>query len=253
MEPAEPGRTSGGPVTRVARRAAPVLLVVILGASQVAWAAGISRITRGERVELSEHLAPGRYVLVDFFADWCGPCRALEPHLEALAAGHGEDLTVLQVDIVRWGSPVAEQYRIRSIPHLKLFDPDGRLIAEGGAGAVLGELEARLGGVAAPGPTRRSRSGPGGAVAVALLVAAVAIFLVMSGARRRPDRLDPAPAAAPAEPDRHRVWFAMVQGALEGPFTVGELADLVRAGALDASASVRRRGDATWRRLDELT
>jgi hypothetical protein len=49
-----------------------------------------------------------------------------------------------------------------------------------------------------------------------------------------------------------QIWFAVVQGNLDGPYSVEQLADLRRSGALDGSARVRRRGDATWRSLDDV-
>lgn len=61
----------------------------------------------------------------------------IAPHLEALH-GRREDIAVVAVDINRpdvkgidWSSPVARQYELRSIPHFKVFDGEGRLIAEG--------------------------------------------------------------------------------------------------------------------------
>jgi hypothetical protein len=49
-----------------------------------------------------------------------------------------------------------------------------------------------------------------------------------------------------------QIWFAVVQGSLDGPYSVEQLAGLRRSGALEGSARVRRRGDATWRTLDDV-
>jgi thioredoxin 1 len=59
-------------------------------------------------------------VLVDFWAVWCGPCKAIAPHLEALAGEMGGNLMVGKLDID--ASPnSAMQFNVRSIPTLILF------------------------------------------------------------------------------------------------------------------------------------
>ncbi len=59
-------------------------------------------------------------VLVDFWAEWCGPCKQLSPVLDELAAEMGDKLTVAKVNIEE--SPEAPQkYGVRGIPTLILF------------------------------------------------------------------------------------------------------------------------------------
>lgn len=66
-------------------------------------------------------------VLVDFFADWCGPCRMLAPSLDAIAHERRGRLLVLKVDTD--ASPaLSQRYAIRSIPLLVLFE-GGREVA----------------------------------------------------------------------------------------------------------------------------
>jgi thioredoxin 1 len=57
-------------------------------------------------------------VLVDFYADWCGPCKQLEPIVEQLAAD--TEATVAKVDIDA-NQQLAAQYGVRSVPTLLLF------------------------------------------------------------------------------------------------------------------------------------
>ena len=59
-------------------------------------------------------------VLVDFYADWCAPCRAMKPVLEDLKAQMGEELSIFKIDVDK-NQAIAERYAIRSIPTLILF------------------------------------------------------------------------------------------------------------------------------------
>lgn len=92
----------------------------------------IRTISKGEPVNLRDHLVPGKYTLFDYYADWCPPCRELAPQLEELVRRH-PNLAVRKIDIVDWSHPVAEQQGVHDLPYLRLYDPDGRLIREGDA------------------------------------------------------------------------------------------------------------------------
>ena len=59
-------------------------------------------------------------VLVDFTADWCGPCRALHPTLEKIAADYAGRAKVVQVNVDAAGA-LASQYGVRGIPALFVF------------------------------------------------------------------------------------------------------------------------------------
>jgi len=59
-------------------------------------------------------------VLVDFWAEWCGPCKMIAPHLEALASELGEQIEVIKVNIDE--NPLTPtRYGVRGIPTLMLF------------------------------------------------------------------------------------------------------------------------------------
>lgn len=61
-----------------------------------------------------------RLVLVDFYAEWCGPCQVMKPILKELKDALGSDITILKVDVDR--NPSASQkYSIKGVPTLILF------------------------------------------------------------------------------------------------------------------------------------
>ena len=113
-----------------------VLLAV--GASASAEAARTKpskpeHISRGAQVKISDYLVPGKTTIFDFTSQYCPPCRAVAPRLEKLHETR-DDIVVVKVDINRptfkgidWESPVAKQYDLGSVPHFKVYDPNGKL------------------------------------------------------------------------------------------------------------------------------
>src|SRR6184192_1382052 len=75
----------------------------------------IEVISHGAQVDINKHLALGNVTVVDFYADWCGPCRQLAPSLEQLARSDPE-IALRKIDIVNWKMPVARQFNVHSIP-----------------------------------------------------------------------------------------------------------------------------------------
>ena len=97
----------------------------------------VSVVSHGERINLSDCLVPGQTVIFDFFSEYCPPCVQIGPYVRSLAETR-DDIVLVTVDINRpgvqgidWSSPVAQQFGLRSIPHFKIYGPDGNLQAEG--------------------------------------------------------------------------------------------------------------------------
>jgi len=87
----------------------------------------ITVISHGAQVDINQHLALGSVTVVDFCADWCGPCRELSPSLEQMATSD-PDIALRKVDIVNWRTAVVQQFNIHSIPQMKVYDRSGRLV-----------------------------------------------------------------------------------------------------------------------------
>lgn len=109
----------------------------------------------GKTHNLSEFARKGKYVLVDFWASWCGPCRAAIPHVRDLYKKYGNRLEILAVSLdkeekawkeamaqekMEWkqfratpaqSETIANTYQVHSIPFMLLIDPQGRIVMAG--------------------------------------------------------------------------------------------------------------------------
>jgi thiol-disulfide isomerase/thioredoxin len=84
-------------------------------------------ISHGAQVDINEHLVLGSVTVIDFYADWCGPCRQLSPNLEQMARSDPE-IALRKIDIVNWKTAVVQQFNVHSIPQVNVYDRNGRLV-----------------------------------------------------------------------------------------------------------------------------
>ena len=87
----------------------------------------------------SDVLESDKPVLVDFWADWCGPCKMIAPALEELSEELGDKVTIAKMDIME-NPDVPGSMGVQSIPYLVLFK-DGEPAAQLRGAAPKGQLK----------------------------------------------------------------------------------------------------------------
>lgn len=96
-----------------------------------------------DEAQLQERLGKGKSVVVDFYADWCGPCRAVAPELDKLAQEHA-DVEFVKVDADA-NPDLLQRLGIMGIPTLIRFDGSGQEVARSTGAAPAAALALRLG------------------------------------------------------------------------------------------------------------
>lgn len=115
-------------------------------------------------VKLSDYVGKGKYILLDFWSPWCGPCRREMPNIKAVYDKYkGDNFDVVSIAVwerepvevtiqtaeklnMTWnqinngGTEPAQLYGVEGIPHLILFGPDGTILKRGFHGAGIEEV-----------------------------------------------------------------------------------------------------------------
>ena len=121
-----PANAAAHSVQQTASQAASVV-----GRGQLASVAGrgqpVKVISHGALVDINQHIALGNVTVVEFYADWCGPCRRLSPSLEQMASSDPE-VALRKIDIVNWNTAVARQFNVHSIPQVNIYNRSGGLV-----------------------------------------------------------------------------------------------------------------------------
>ena len=89
--------------------------------------------------KFQDSIADNTPVLVDFFAEWCGPCKMMKPVLEELKKKMGNKIIILKIDIDK-NISLSSEYRIQSVPTLVLWK-QGEIIWRQSGALSLNELE----------------------------------------------------------------------------------------------------------------
>jgi thioredoxin 1 len=76
----------------------------------------------------TEVLKSEKPVVVDYWAEWCGPCKMIAPVLESIAAEHGDKIDIVKLNVDE-NPQVTQKYRILNIPTLGVFR-DGEVVKE---------------------------------------------------------------------------------------------------------------------------
>lgn len=67
-----------------------------------------------------ELIASETPILIDFFAEWCGPCKVLSPTLQQLAQDEGDNIKIVKIDVDK-NPKLASKYKVSGVPTLMLF------------------------------------------------------------------------------------------------------------------------------------
>jgi thiol-disulfide isomerase/thioredoxin len=87
----------------------------------------------GEMVDVTKERVLGKVTVIDFGADWCGPCRRVDAHMKKVLNAHA-DVALRKIDISDWDSPISQAYlkTVPQLPYLIVYGKDGREVTRFG-------------------------------------------------------------------------------------------------------------------------
>ncbi|HWW62642.1 MAG TPA: thioredoxin domain-containing protein [Thermoanaerobaculia bacterium] len=87
---------------------------------------------KGAKIDAGKIVAAGKITIVDFYADWCGPCKVLEMRLHNFMSTH-PGLALRRVNVGKWDTPAAVQatreFHAEALPYIRVYDAKGKFVA----------------------------------------------------------------------------------------------------------------------------
>src|SRR5688572_5381249 len=85
----------------------------------------------GKRFRIDDLLAGGKITVVDFYADWCGPCHVLDTRMQHYMLSH-PGIALRRINMGKWDTEAAKQatreFRVAALPYVRVYDANGKLV-----------------------------------------------------------------------------------------------------------------------------